>query len=236
MLKKPKVEKAKNFYLDNVQKEVKRLEDRAMTLKNKAIVRTNTSVEKIRLEVDIIKISTQNSQRMMIEALCPVMNETHNLVRETRWKMDVYAKATRSDLPTNGIGARKPQARVARMGSYTIMGRGGKFSGRNFGKFREDLISPMVELIRQMNSVTPEPSELVDWPLTVFISIFTKELSETLQYPEFTLAMVGGDGDEITIRLHYYPQCKVPMHYDLFAITDITIDCSRENTGRRRPL
>ena len=106
ILKKPKVEKAKSFYLDDVRKEVKRLEGRAMTLKNEAFVRTNTSVEKIRLEVDIIKVSTQNTKRMMIEALCPGMHETRNLVRETLLTMDVYAKATRSGTRANEIGIR----------------------------------------------------------------------------------------------------------------------------------
>ena len=111
ILKKPKVEKTNSFYLNDVQNEVKRLEDRAMTLKNKAIVRTDTSVEKIRLEVEAIKISTQSTKRMMVQELSPVMNETRNLVRETRLIMDVYAKATRSDTQANDVGIRNHRSR-----------------------------------------------------------------------------------------------------------------------------
>ena len=110
ILKKPNVEKTNSFYLVDVQNEVKRLEDRAMSLKNKAIVRTDRTVEEVRLEVGIIKISTQDTKRMMVDELCPFMNETRNLIEETRLTIDVYAKATRSNTRANEIGIRNQRS------------------------------------------------------------------------------------------------------------------------------
>ena len=85
----PNTEKPNDIGLDVIQKEVKRLQGRATTLQSKAIVRTDANVEKTGSVVDRIKISTQSIERIMIEELRPIMNETRNLVRESRWKMDV---------------------------------------------------------------------------------------------------------------------------------------------------
>ena len=138
-------------------------------------------MEKTGSVVDTIKISTQRIERIMIDELRPAMNETRNLVQETRWKMDVYAKATRSDTQTNGIGtrkpepyveipcahisssygseARKPETNVNPVCSILVMGWYGKFMGGDVGDQQEELLGPRDKLKRQINSTTPEQWE-----------------------------------------------------------------------------
>ena len=219
MLKKPKLEKAKNFSLDDVQKEVKRLEDRAMTLKNKAIVRTDTNVENIRLEVEIIKITTQNTERMMIEELRPIMNETRNLAQETRWKMDVYAKATKSSIPINGTGIRKPGTNVNAMSSVIIDWLRGSY-------------------LRYMSRVTRDLEE----EFIVFVRVMTRNSSATPKLCEEQIWWKGDKGMETIYKNDKFPEhrgypCvpvwimgrqllgwrKTPIRYDLSTDTDISI-------------
>ena len=105
----PKTGKPKDIGLEDIKKEIKRLQGRATTLQSKAIVRTDANVEKTGSMVDMLQVSTQNIERIMIEELRPVMNETYCLVRETRLTMEVYGKATRSNIQTSAIGLRKPE-------------------------------------------------------------------------------------------------------------------------------
>ena len=105
LLKKPKGEKV-NFGLDDVQTEVKRLGNRIMTLKNKAIVKVDTNVENIGLKVDKIEVRTQSLEKM-VEQFYPTLNETLNLLRETRWEVGTVAKAVKSEIQTNVFGSPK---------------------------------------------------------------------------------------------------------------------------------
>ena len=242
--------KPKDIGLDVIQKEVKRLQDRATTLQSKAIVRMDANVEKAGSEVEIIKISTQSIERIMIEELRPAVNETRSLVREIRWKMDVYAKATRSDIQMNGVGTRKPKPygeillapisssngirirkpkpHVDPMGSFHIFGRCGNFTEVDIGEFKEDLIGPMIELTRQMNNISPKQWEKVNRPLGLAMAFFSKGVFEILQglrerpaSYEYILNSSMSQNKRITMQLDWFPQGKAPMHYDLSMITDI---------------
>ncbi len=156
MLLNPKTEKSNDIGLDIIQKEVKRLQGRATTLQSKAIVRTDANVEKTGSVVDKLKISTQSVERMMTEELRPVMNETRNLVRETLWRMDVYAKTTRSDTRTNAMGTPKPGTNANAVCWIVINGRFSRLLRWEIEELGEDVMGPMVKIIMQMITATPE--------------------------------------------------------------------------------
>ena len=152
----PKTEKLNDIGLDAIQKEVKRLQGRATTLQSKAIVRTDANVEKTGSVVNKIKISTQSIERMMTEELRPVMNETRNLVRETRWRTDIYAEATRSDTHANAMGILKSGTNVNAVCWIVINGRFPKTVRWDIEGSGEEYLGPMVKAIMQVITVTPE--------------------------------------------------------------------------------
>ena len=147
----PKTEKPNNFGLDVIQEEVKRLQDRATTLQSKAIVRTDANVEKTGAVVDIIKLSTQNIQSMLVKELCPVMHETRNLVQERHWRMDLYANATRADVGTVGFVSHNPRFHMFPKGTYIVFGR-----VISFIILRKELSASGVYSSRRLGSISPE--------------------------------------------------------------------------------
>ena len=147
----PKTEKPNVFGLDIIQKEVKRLQDRATKLQSRAIIRTDARVEKTGSEVDIIKLSTQNIQSILIKELRPIMHETRSLVHETHWKMDLYANATRSNIGTFGLVRHESEYHVFPMGTYIIFGR-----RINFIVLRKELETMGVRFSRRLSSISPE--------------------------------------------------------------------------------
>ena len=176
MLKKSTTEKPNNFGLDVIQKQVKRLQDRATTLQSKAIVRTDANVERTGSEVDIIKLSTQNIQNLLVKELRPVMLETHSLVQETFWKMDLYANATRSDLGTLGLVRHDPsEPLVLPMGIYFIFGE------RRINVFvaREKIAGTGALFSKRLSSISPEQWEGISCHLSfVFDSNSNREFQK----------------------------------------------------------
>lgn len=186
----PKMGKPKDISLDDIQKEVKKLQSRATTLQSKAIVRTDANVEKTGSAVNLIKYSTQSIERIMIEELGPVIKETYHLVRETRLKLDVYTDATGSYVPTKGIatlvretqlkmeihakatssilqrngrGLRKPERNKDLLWSFSICGNYGRCIVWTVGDLGEDPMGPMAKLMRQMIIATHGPWEELFW-------------------------------------------------------------------------
>ena len=217
----PKTEKPNDIGLDVIEKEVKRLRGRATTLQSKAIVRTDAKVEKTGHVVDIIKISTQNIERIMIEELRPVMNETRNLVRETRWKMDAYAKATRSNIPTIGVGIRKPGTNAGPLFRIAIGGKYERFIIYGAGDL-EELTDFMIKVIRPVSERYPglwrrmySPFALSLDPTLILLSngveVITQAINERYansQYRQnFGVDPTTGD---IMMNLHWLPMCKTP--------------------------
>ena len=224
----PKTEKPDNFGLDVIQKELKRLQDRATTLQSQAIVRTDANVEKTGAVVDIIKITTQSIEKIMIEEIRPVMNETRNLVRETRWRTDVHAKALRSCDQPNGIVIPEPETHVEPRAAYLIFGRYGEFNERKIGKLREDLIGPMAKITKRLNSVSPELWAEEDYPLEMAMGVFANGALNALhaikEKPvEYTIqgTRTSRTRNSILMVLEWSPQRKAPMQYFLSTISDI---------------
>ena len=230
----PNTEKPNDIGLDVIQKEVKRLQGRATTLQSKAIARTDANVEKTGSVVDRIKISTQSIERIMIEELRPIMNETRNLVRESRWKMDVYAKATRSDIQTDEIGTWEPEMGVDPTFRIVI---GGKLGGRGTCWDVRDpgeLMDSMWEVIRRIGINKPGLGKKLYGPFglrsEVALALFSEGVEAVTQvvgeryanarYRQY-VECDPTTGDMI-LKLHWLPMCKTPIHYDLFRNTDIS--------------
>ena len=225
---KPKTKKLNNFGLDVIQKEIKRLQDRATTLQSKAIVRTDANVEKTGAVVDIIKITTQSIERIMIEEIRPAITETRNLVRETRWRTDVHAKALRSGDQPNGLVTPKPETHVEPRGAYLIFGYYGEFDERIVGKLREELIGPMAKVTRRLNTVSPELWALEDYPLEMALDVFDNEALNALRAikarpVEYTIQSMRSSRtmNYIMMILEWIPQGKAPMQCFLSTISDI---------------
>ena len=154
----PKTGKPKDIGLDDIEKEVKRLQGRATTLQSKAIVRTDANVVKTGSVIEMLNISTQNMERIMTEELRPVMNETHNLVREIRLNMDDCTGGTISIITKEGSTYVNP------MWSTAICGERGRYIKWEMERSRKKLMGPMLELTKQMSISTIELWEQDDCP------------------------------------------------------------------------
>ena len=200
-----KTGKPKDLGLDDIQKEVKRLQGRASTLQSKAIVRTDVNVEKTGCAVTIIKNNTHNIERILVEELRPVINETHHLVRETRlrmgshakgnWLADFYAKAARvSDfyaradklldvaIVSTGI-PRRPRLKrhVDPMGPLLLFGRPGECRGFKIGNLEEKSLGPMANITRKLASLTPKQWEKTDHAGIKTFFVFLEEMLKFLR-------------------------------------------------------
>lgn len=235
----PKTGKPKDIGLDDIEKELKRLQGRATTLQSKAIVRTNANVEKTGCAVTIIKNNTQNIERMIVEDLRPVINETHRLVREARlgmgsyakrdWPTDFYAKATRIKdthasptglyLGIDSPGFPSLQRKMAAMGSLFVFGRRGEFVGFDLGKFEEKLMGPIANVI--LNSLTPKQWEQTDHPGTKVSGLFNGEPWQFLTAAEVEKAAIPYRGTvswnprtrRMMMQLNLYSEGESPTHF-----------------------
>lgn len=221
---KPKTEKTNNFGLDVIQKEIKRLQDRATTLQSRAIVRTDANVEKTGAVVDIIRISTQTTERIMIEELRPVMNETRNLVQEILWKVDVYAKATRSDIGTFGfVRHDSKESYVFPKGIYVFFGR-----HISFLVSKEVIHATGIHLSRRLSSISPEQWEGINCHLYVATGWSSNEgfmLGRERHANDKCLQNLAMDPSTtvLIMLLYWSPQGKVPIKHDLTTNTDVSI-------------
>ena len=193
LLKKPKAEKA-NFGLDDVQIEVKRLGNRIMTLKNKAIVRVDTNIENIVLKVDKIEVRTQSLEKM-VEQFYPALNETRNLLRETRWEVATVAKAIESEIQTNVLGSPKQGSN-----EIPIPTVGGGRGDRRYMRWEKITIF------------------IIRW--RAFTQVI-KEGRASFQYHKYLLP----DPSVLRAQdLRGHPICKTPNHYDLPRNIEININ------------
>ena len=212
------MEEPNDIGLNVIQKEVKRLQARATTLQSQAIVRTDANMEKTGSVVDVINISTQSIERMIIEDLCPAIIETHNLVRETHWKVGAFALA-QSDIQNSGIANLEPGTYEDPLDSWYTFKKGEKAPDINMGIFREEVIRPMVKLQIQVNSINPEHWGEIDYPYkTVRAFLFKQIFKIILAYSdrparsnwEFD-ARLSPQKNEIRMSLSYVPR-EAPMH------------------------
>ena len=211
LLKQPKGENA-NFGLDDVQTELKTLEDRAMTLKNKAIVRTDTNIQSMRPEVETIVARAQNIEKTiehsrpkieiielraqniekMIEKLAPVLTEMRSLLRETRLLMDAIAKATKSGIQINGIGIQKQGTNAIPIPVVGGCGEYGRY--KKWGKITIFLIG---------------------W------RAFTQVTREGRADPQYLNNLLPDSSGFRTRDARGHPICKSPIHHDHLTNTDI---------------
>ena len=258
----PKTGKPKDFGLDDIQKEVQRLQSRATTLQSKAIVRTDVNVEKTRCAMTIIKNNTHSIERILVEELRPVINETHHLVQEIRlgmgshtkanWLTDFYPKETRVThvyTRANGVGVGLVSTEIPRlkvnvdpMDSLSMFGRHGKSMELEFGNLQEKLMGPLANIRRQLNSTDPKQWEKSVDLRTKASYLFNQELMSFLFSKAFeatkanTLYRRTVPWDPTTrrilIQLDWYLECKTPIHRDDFTITDTFISPSRGTRNR----
>ena len=241
----PKTGKPNDFGLDVIQKEVKRLQDRATTLQSKAIVRTDANVEKTGSMVDIIKYSTQDIQGILTKELRPVIDETRSLVQETLWKMDLYAKTTRADIETVGSVSQEsefnPYAKTTRADIETV----GFISHRLechefpvgtyiiFGKYiafvvlRRELSATEIFFARRSSSISPKQWEGINCHLYKARSRNCNEnryfWGERHADDECLQNLAMDPSTTIMVMLLYWsPQGKAPIKYDLTTNTDIS--------------
>ena len=254
----PKMGKPKDVGLDDIEKEVKRLQGRATTLQSKAIVRTDANVEKTGCAVTIIKNNTQNIERIMIEELRPVMIETYHLVREARlgtgsyarrdWPTDFDAEATRikdthaspSWLPVRICCPGPPslQRRIAAVGSLFV------FGGREgFSQFSvEELVGMMVGAVANtiLNSLPPKQWEYTYYHGTKVSGLFSGGTWQFLIAAEEAKAAIPYRDSfswkpgtcHAVIRIDLYAYGKSPIHCDDFTVTD-TYNSPRKGTSCR---
>ena len=218
MLKKPKMEEPNDIGLNAIQKEVKRLQARATTLQSQAIVRTDANMEKTASVVDVINISTQSIERMTIEELCPAIIETHNLVRETHWKVGAFALA-QADIQNSEIANLEPGTYEDPLDSWCTLRKGEKAPDINIGILREEVIRPMVKLQLQVNSINPEHWGEIDYPYkTVRDFLFKQTFKIILAYsdrPAWSTweldVRLSPQKNKIRMNLFYVPR-EAPRH------------------------
>ena len=251
-----KTGKPKDIGLDNIKKEVKRLQGRATTLQSKAIVRTDVNVEETRCAVTTIIKNTHNIERILVEELRPVINEMHYLVQEIRlsmgshakenWLTDFYPKVTwvmdfRARANGLDVGLVSTKGRLRRnvdpMGSLLIFGRPGEFMELKLGNLQEKLIGQMANIRRQLNSTYPIQGEKSGDLREKVSYLFGQELMMFLFSKAFgatkanTLYRRTVSWDlttrRVLMQLDWYLECKTPIHRDDFTITDTFISPSR---------
>ena len=178
-------------------------------------------MEKTGAVVDIIRISTQTTERLMIEELCPVMNETRNLVQETRWKMDVYAKATRSEIGTFGFVRHDSEENlVFPKGTYVFFGK-----SIYLMVSKEEISITRIYLSRRLSSISPELWEGISShlgstaPFSYPDRVFERRHANARYLQDFAMDPTTS---RLYMRVSWFPQCKAPIEYDLSTDTDIS--------------
>ena len=169
--------------------------------------------------VDILKFSTQNIERIMVEELRPVMNETHHLVRETRMTMEVYGKATRSNIQTNEIGLRRLERYLSDLGSQLLIGRCGELLGYRILSWEEKLADPIIKTIRPINSTTMDQwaekemnpkmaRDLIPWGVHKWIYHIEERYADS---PHQQIVSMDYVNSTITVHLSYFRKGKFPL-------------------------
>ena len=158
----------------------------------------------------------------MIEELRPLMNETRILVRETRWKMDVYAKATRSNIETFGFVRHETKNHVFPRGTYIVFGR-----HISFLVLRKEQSATGVLLSRRLSSISLEQWEGINCHLRVAwgsngdegFTLWGERHANAKYLQDFAM---DPSTSRWWMRVSWFPQSKDPIEYDLSTNTNIS--------------